>query len=416
MARKVKNITNSASSYDILSQTPGNYSRNNYFLKELQEKVDEDWNYRPNRATIEFESERATMGKPPYASTWEEIEVVEQTVKSDEGNQVSRDYLNIVFRDIHESRFTIGHKFRTGVNNDINVPDDRKMVWIAYNTADTGMTKSVAIRRCNGVLGSRFVDSQGVTHFHYEPVIQNNGLTGTGMLYNQIANAPRAQLVIMAQDNEFTREYRLNQRFIIGAPIIDQLTGKLSGQLYRINAIDRVDSNVTYDPSMVGLIRIYLEITESSVYDDFEHRIAYQENSPLYIGTGDQGYTPVPSGRKTYSLCFEKPVEMASRLGRDVVTYVPVIRDSDGKSVEDGNRHIVTTYSLENCPAGKERLYIEFAEYPATGTEAYHFTLRRRKIYLNGDLVVTCRLPAANSPTGEDIVGSFTLVVREQEA
>ena len=39
MARKVKNITNSASSYDILSQTPGNYSRNNYFLKELQEKV-----------------------------------------------------------------------------------------------------------------------------------------------------------------------------------------------------------------------------------------------------------------------------------------------------------------------------------------------------------------------------------------
>lgn len=39
MAHKVSNITNAANKYDLLSQTPKNYSVDNYFLKELQEKV-----------------------------------------------------------------------------------------------------------------------------------------------------------------------------------------------------------------------------------------------------------------------------------------------------------------------------------------------------------------------------------------
>lgn len=39
MSRKVINITHSANKYDILSQTPKNYDKDNYFLKELQDKV-----------------------------------------------------------------------------------------------------------------------------------------------------------------------------------------------------------------------------------------------------------------------------------------------------------------------------------------------------------------------------------------
>lgn len=415
MARKVQNITNSASSYDIISQTPGNYAKNNYFLKELQEKVDEDWNYRPNRVTIEFEKEKATLEKAPYTSIWEPIEVVAQTVKDDKGNPISRDYVNLVFRNILEDRFTIGHKFRMGIDHNINTPDDKKTVWLVYNAADTGMTKSVATRRCNGVLGSCFQDNQGITHYHYEPVIQDSGLTGTGLFYNQVANAPRAQMVITAQDNEFTRQYKLNQRFIIGATVIDQLSGKLSGQVYRINAIDRAYSNETYDPAMVGLVRLYLEITESSDYDDFEHRIAYQEDAQLYIQNNDVKYDPT-STQVTYGLVFTEPKEMNVTLDSHMITYVPVIKDSNGNIVEGSNAHIITTYQLENCPEGKEDRYIDFHEYAATTTEDYYFTLQRKKIYLNGSLVVTCRLPADYSPTQEDIIGSFTLVVREQEA
>ena len=56
MARKVVDITNSANSYDILSQTPKNYSKDNYFLKELQDKVNAEWRYRPNRVDIEYEN------------------------------------------------------------------------------------------------------------------------------------------------------------------------------------------------------------------------------------------------------------------------------------------------------------------------------------------------------------------------
>ena len=39
MAHKIVDVTKSANSYDILSQTPKNYDKNNYFLKELQHKV-----------------------------------------------------------------------------------------------------------------------------------------------------------------------------------------------------------------------------------------------------------------------------------------------------------------------------------------------------------------------------------------
>ena len=56
MARKVVDITNSANSYDILSQTPKNYSKDNYFLKELQDKINAEWRYRPNRVDIEYEN------------------------------------------------------------------------------------------------------------------------------------------------------------------------------------------------------------------------------------------------------------------------------------------------------------------------------------------------------------------------
>lgn len=39
MANKVIDISDSVTKYDILSQTPKNYSKDNYWLKELQHKV-----------------------------------------------------------------------------------------------------------------------------------------------------------------------------------------------------------------------------------------------------------------------------------------------------------------------------------------------------------------------------------------
>ena len=70
MARKVKKIY-SAGSYDTIThtpldyytQTPGNYDIDNYYLRELQDKVDAEWALRPNRVITEYEVEKASKRK-----------------------------------------------------------------------------------------------------------------------------------------------------------------------------------------------------------------------------------------------------------------------------------------------------------------------------------------------------------------
>ena len=41
--------------YYLITQTPPNLVKDNYYLHELQEKVDADWEYRPNCVWIEKE-------------------------------------------------------------------------------------------------------------------------------------------------------------------------------------------------------------------------------------------------------------------------------------------------------------------------------------------------------------------------
>ncbi len=114
MARSVKKI-NSMSSYgsDFVTHTPldykdqaaGNYHIDNWYIRQLQDKVDAEWDYRPNRVLIEYETEKAS-------DKWAPVQVVLQTVKNEKGKDVSEDFLNLVFRNIQESRFDVGNKFR----------------------------------------------------------------------------------------------------------------------------------------------------------------------------------------------------------------------------------------------------------------------------------------------------------------
>ena len=183
MARTVINTTHAANRYDILSQTPKNYNPDNYFLKELQEKVDADWPYRPNRVDIEYED---AWGQQTYSP----IEVVIQSVRSEKGIQISDDAKKLVFRNILEKRFSIGSRFRfgdfTGQRGveDVNILD--RNVWLAVNNNSTNMTAAVVVERCNGLLGSCIIDPEtGLSTYHYEPVILPQSLSSVSLLYNQ---------------------------------------------------------------------------------------------------------------------------------------------------------------------------------------------------------------------------------------
>lgn len=56
MARKVIQDNTIAGNSYLLSQTPKNYSKDNFFIKELQDKVNAEWFTRPNRVDVEYET------------------------------------------------------------------------------------------------------------------------------------------------------------------------------------------------------------------------------------------------------------------------------------------------------------------------------------------------------------------------
>lgn len=242
--------------YYLLSQTPPNYDENNYFLNELQKKINADWRFRPNRVTIEKEGE---FGSEEYTP----IEVVLQTIKSEKGEAVSDDWRNIVFKDIR-TETVIGQRYLFSYDFNIASPKNTKNVWIAVNQNHGNPTSSQVICRCNGTIGSIYTDEQGINHYHYEPVIQTTKLLGTTFHFNEVAVDPRGQLTLIAQNNKYTAQYYINQRFIIG-----------TDKVYKVANILKTDSQYTYEPDKAGVIRIYLDIDQAGKQDDFNTRIAY---------------------------------------------------------------------------------------------------------------------------------------------
>ena len=387
MARKVINITSAPNAYDILSQTPKNYNKDNYFIKELQDKVDADWPYRPNRVDIEYESE---WGEQVYKP----IEVVIQSVKSEKGTAISNDCRNIVFRDILDKRFVIGSRFRYSefpldeLELDA-VPDAKKNVWLATNTNSVEMTSSMIIERCNGSLGSLWKDSQGISHFHYEPVIQGRDLTSVNLFYNETAVSPQSELVVTAQHNDYTREYFINQRFIVGYD-----------KVYRIKAINKFYSNSTFSADDVGLMRIYMEITETSPGDDFEHRIAKQADDPVILDPINESESP------NYTISFATPDYITYNLTETPTIFTPVLK-LNNEVVNNVPFKLEAT--LDNLPQTVDPDNYFGVEHEA-GSNA--FSIWRKRLYLRGQLCLRWYVAAEDSPTGEEIATLLKLDVR----
>ena len=329
MARKVINLTHSATKYDILSQTPKNYNKDNYFLKELQDKVNDEWRYRPNRVDVEFEKEWGEQ-------IWEPLEVVVQSVLSEKGTAISNDTRNLVFKNILEDRFNIGNRFRFSEDYNLSAAEDAKNVWLVSNLNKVNMTSSVVVERCNGTLGSLWDNGDGTVSYHYEPVVQGKELTAVNFFYNETLISPQSQLLIIAQHNKYTRAYKINQRFVIGYD-----------KVYRIKAINKFYSNSTVDPEDVGLIRIYMEITESSAQDDFVRRIAYNEEKRNVAPIVEEG---------EYYITFTSPDVIPSFLGSDPVVFTPVLKRG-ANIISDANFTLTT--SIEGVEDPSEYVSIE---------------------------------------------------------
>ena len=365
----------------LLSQTPKNFVKDDYWLREMQEKVWADWNYIPNRVDIE---EEKGFGTEEY----EPLEVIIQTINAhsgtNEGTKVRDDWRRVVFKDIFSHR-EVGTRYRFSYKFDLNEPNENKSVWIAVNQNSATVTAAQDIVRCNGTLGSIWVDENGNRVYHYEPVVQGTSLSSTVPVYSDVAIDPKSQLVIICQHNKYTRDYYINQRFVIGYD-----------RVYKIKNIIKTGSLTTYDPYDVGVIEIYLDMDQIGEKDDFVNRIAYN-------GRDDETLVPTPIPPVAdYQLKIETAASYPYVLGGDPLNFK--VNLYNGETVVENAVYIdisstISTYKNYYEVSGVENV----GEALMISDNSIGFTLTRTKTSNRITLSIKCFIPAEASPAGEEL-------------
>lgn len=376
---KVVDTTYTVDSYELVSQTPPNFDKENYYLHTLQDKVCADWKYRPNRVDVEQE---ATHGKGDYYP----LEVVIQTVRNDKGEKVSDDIQRLVFKDIHH-KANLGTKFRFSFNFDLDEPEIDKNVWLVTNKDTISPTANVVVSRCNQTLGSIYIDENGIAQYHYEPAICTTDLKSTQLHYNNVIITPSGELAIIVQHNQYTQLYKLNQRFVLGYD-----------KVYKVKAIDKFNSLKTLDPYSLGTIILYVELSETSPKDDFNTRIAFntEDNSNVI--------TPQPV-IQNYTFKIVQPSPLPTQLFSQPIEFEAFLFNGE----ERIDVPIEVNAILPNVPNAET-----YYELVMLGNNK--FSLRRLKLCNRSLLQITCSIADVFSPTGKnDFNQTFELSLRGLE-
>jgi len=266
----------------------------NYYIENLQDKRDAEWEYRYNVVDIEEElNKQSAYTKDPPVYT--PIEAVITNVKSEKGEALGTDWASLSFKDLGHY-CAVGSRYRFS----LDFPDmtamseeDKKgntSIWLALNKAPIHGGNSCVVRRCNGfvsMLGYKNRDPNDTSsaEVHYEPVIiQNENLRYMQVYYNQTLSVPQSEWYVIAQLNYFTNSIRINDRFIFGVVDTDVRDNNL---VYRVKAIVKSNSNVTFasgetnEIQNVPLIILAIDRDAVSASDDFIKRIP--NNAPIYL-------------------------------------------------------------------------------------------------------------------------------------
>ena len=298
-----------------------NLTKENYYLKSLQDKVNREWNYRYNVVDIEEEKEKQKEYTSQYP-IYSPIEAVIQRVITDKGEKLSDDWKRIVFRDIKHPVF-LGQRFRFAYDFEkfVEMTEEEKRVeasvWIAANFDTTAPTKGIVIRRCNTNIafgGSPNRNHKNITEVHYEPCILESDLKYINTYFNKVLNISQAEIYAIMQYNFFTQNILVNDRYIIGDT---DLEVRDNNTAFKVKAVTKFFGDTTFKVNSneeladIPFVVVALDRDTLAVNDDFERRLA--ERCTLY----KTGQEVITSG---YNIKFEEPVETTILLGEQA-TY-----------------------------------------------------------------------------------------------
>lgn len=358
--------------YNLISQTPPNLPKDNYYLHTLQDKVDADWEYRPNRVDVEREQ---TIGEGDYTP----LEVVIQTIRSDTGEKVSDNIRRIVFRDI-KYQAPIGTKFKFSYNFDLYEPDEDKDVWLVTNKNSTNPTESATITKCNGTIASTYVDENGINKIHYEEVYSSTNLSSTVPNFNAAIVTAKSDLTLLVQHNKYTRNYYVNQRFVVGY-----------NQVYKVAAIQNMDSLHTYKADGAGLSILYVNLDQISEYDNFDTRLAYN-------GKSEEINPSQPEVKGEYEFKIITPQPLPTELYSEPIEFMAGLYING--NIVDGT--FIKQPELKIGMSDWTR-YVDLQYVAGQNT----FVLRRKKV-VNKKLEVIVKIDT-NDPNNQEMSQSFEL-------
>lgn len=328
MGRVVKSA-NVLNPYNLISQTPKNFSMENYWFSTYQDKLDADWDFRDNVVDVEKEQTRG-------ASDYQWMEVVIQGVRGDKGEKVSDDLKRLVFRNIRDG-VPLGTKFRFAYSFNPNAPLKEKNCWLTTNKDTTNATAAAVITRCNGTIASIYEEEGKQPFIHYEEIYADTDLKRTGLKNNDTILVANSDIVILAQFNKYTHKYYINQRFIVGLD-----------RVYKVTAISKYNSLTTYNQADVDFVILYLNQEQSSEKDNFETRLAYNESQEYVVNPKPEPEPePIPTG--DYRLVFTKPSVFPNILYEEdgATEFEVYLRDSNGNNVT-ADVSVSCEFSLNN--------------------------------------------------------------------
>ena len=263
---KVFDSTDKFSVFETKSRTYKNMSKDNYYLKNLQEKINDEWKYRPNIVDIEEEKEFGSESYNP-------IEVKIQNVYDEKLKKtLSDDWKKINFKDIHYP-IELGQRYRFSLNfNDRDESIINKSIWITLNVNKTNPTFGGVLRRCDSFM--TIVSNKN--NIHYEPIALETDFKYSSIYYDMSISIAQGEVYATMQYNQFTKFLKVNDRFIIGP--VDTID-RHNNTVYKIKALRRYQNSSTFDSNSVPLLFLALERDDVGPDDNLEKRIAKSNGS-----------------------------------------------------------------------------------------------------------------------------------------
>lgn len=274
------------SSMFLKAKLKKNMVGDNYYIESLQSKIDAEWNYRHNVVDIEEENNKQVFystQKPVYTP----IEVVIQHVVTDKGVKLAEDWKKLVFRNVKHPVFR-GKRFRFSLDfekNPLYTEEEKELeasIWLGVNLDQVDPTSGIVVRKCNSNLifaGSPNLNHDNITEYHCEPCILDDEFKYINVYMNSVVNINQAEIYATMQYNHFTKNVKVNDRFIIGNT---DLEDRQNNTVFKVKAVSKYTGDSTFkigtikEDMNIPLVIIALDRDVLSDNDDLEHRVAMQ--------------------------------------------------------------------------------------------------------------------------------------------